>query len=160
MNTLLFRGLFFAGAAAVFAACKPADPLSPIPSIAFVSMEPRTVQAASSEDKVFLKFNFFDGDADLSVGSASTASDVFLIDSRDSSVREMLLPNIEDAMRDPVNGMMGDATLTLEAALLLPRNDSLHLATGDTLRYEVYIRDRAGNESNRFTTPDIFLTPP
>jgi hypothetical protein len=146
-------------AAALFAACKDPEELSPIPSIAFLSLEPRVVQAASSEDTTFLEFRFSDGDADLGVESSTGEHDVFLIDSRDSEVRQLYFPEIADELRDPAKGMTGTAVIILEAALLLPR-DSLHAITGDTLRYEVYVRDRAGHESNRFTTPDIILTPP
>ena len=160
MNKLFSRPLFALLCATALAGCKDETPLSTTPSISFVSLEPRTVKAASSEDTVFLTFRFADGDADLGVGAdAAGQYDVFLTDSRDSTVSEYLFPDIADELRDPVKGMTGTATLIIQAALLRPR-DSIHTVTGDTLRYEVYVKDRAGHESNRFTTPDIFLTPP
>ena len=159
MNTAVLRIALLLTLTAAFAACKDPESLSKVPSIGFVSLEPRVVKAASSEDTVFLEFRFSDGDADLGVPSSSGEYDVFLTDSRDSTVRQFLFPEIADELRDPVKGMTGTAVLILDAALLLPR-DSLHTITGDTLHYEVYVRDQAGHESNRFTTPDIILTPP
>lgn len=162
MNTPFLRPLLALLCAAALAGCNKDDaPLSTTPSISFVSLEPRTVKAASSEDTVFLTFRFSDGDADLGVGLDAPAGqyDVFLKDSRDSVVNQYLFPDIDDALRDPAKGMTGSATIIIQAALLRPR-DSLHGVLGDTLRYEVYVKDRAGHESNRFTTPEIFLTPP
>jgi hypothetical protein len=143
------------------ASCKDETPRSTTPSISFVSMDPRTVKAASSEDTVFLTFRFSDGDADLGVGANTSTPqyDVFLTDNRDNKVSQYLFPEIADELRDPAKGMTGTATIILQAALLRPR-DSLHTVLGDTLKYEVYVKDRAGHESNRFTTPEIFLTPP
>lgn len=161
MNTPFLRPLLALLCAAALAGCNKDDsPLSTTPSIAFESLDPRTVKAASSEDTLFLTFRFSDGDADLGVGlDASGQYDVFLTDSRDSVVNQYLFPEIDDALRDPAKGMTGTATIIIQAALLRPR-DSLHAALGDTLQYEVYVKDRAGNESNRFMTPEIFLTPP
>ena len=160
MNKLFLRPLFALVCAAALAGCKDESPLSTTPSIAFVSLDPRTVQAASSEDTVFLTFRFADGDADLGVGGNTPGQyDVFLVDSRDSTLNQYLFPDIDDELRDPAKGMTGTATIIIQAALLRPR-DSLHQVLGDTLQYEVYVKDRAGHESNRFTTPEIFLTPP
>jgi len=160
VNKLFLRPLFALLCVAGLASCKDETPLSTTPSIAFVSLDPRTVKAASSEDTVFLTFRFADGDADLGVGpDAGSEYDVFLIDNRDSTVNQYLFPDIADELRDPAKGMTGTATIIIQAALLRPR-DSLHTVLGDTLKYEVYVKDRAGHESNRFTTPEIFLTPP
>lgn len=149
---------FFAG---LFAACKDEESLSTTPSISFVSLEPRVIRGASPDDSTFLEFRFADGDADLGVGADATGEeDFFLVDSRDGTVLSFLFPDIADELRDPAKGMTGTAVLIMPAALITPRLDSLHLANGDTLRYEVYVKDRAGHESNHFTTPDLILTTP
>ena len=161
MNKLFSRPLLALLCVVALASCKDEAPLSTTPSIAFESLDPRTVKAASSEDTVFLTFRFSDGDADLGVGANGSSGqyDVFLIDNRNNQVNQYLFPDIADELRDPAKGMSGTATIILQAALLRPR-DSLHTVLGDTLKYEVYVKDRAGHESNRFTTPEIFLTPP
>jgi hypothetical protein len=159
VDTRLFRKVVWVLLIGTLAACKDPDAVSPIPYISFEELEPRIVKAASSEDTAYLRFRFSDGDADLGVPTQSGQYDVFLVDSRDGKIREFLFPEIADELRDPTKGMTGSATIILEAALLIPR-DSLHTVLGDTLHYEVYVKDRAGHESNRFITPDIILTPP
>ncbi len=160
MKNILLRVLAIVLFAGSLAACKDEDPLSATPSIGFVSLEPRVIRGANTEDSTFLEFRFTDGDADLGVGSGSTGQDdMYLVDSRDGTVLSFLFPDIADELRDPAKGMMGTAVLIIPAAIITPRADSLHMATGDTLHYEVYVKDRAGNESNHFTTPDLFLTP-
>lgn len=158
---ILWRSTVVVLFAGMFSACKDEGSLSTTPSIGFISLEPRVIRGANPEDSTFLEFRFTDGDADLGVGSGTTGQDdVFLIDSRDGTELKFLFPDIADELRDPVKGMTGTAVLIMPAAIITPRLDSLHLATGDTLRYEVYVKDRAGHESNRFTTPDLILTPP
>ena len=160
MNNLRYAA-FVVLVSGALSACKDEGTLSTTPSIGFISLEPRVIRGANAEDSTFLEFRFTDGDADLGVGSAATGQDdIFLIDSRDGTELKFLFPNIADELRDPAKGMTGTVVLIMPAALITPRTDSLHMATGDTLRYEVYVKDRAGHESNRFTTPDLFLTPP
>ena len=141
------------------AACKKGNNWSKTPNITLKQLAPNTVRAGNSEDTVFVSFSYTDGDADLGVDPQSGFYDIYMKDSRDTTVFRYLFPPIEDDMRDPDRGMEGTFTVFVHAAFLLPRQDSLHLATGDTLQYELYIRDRAGHESNRIITPDIYLLP-
>ena len=58
---------------------------------------------------------------------------------------------------DDKMNVSGTITLRLHAAnflLLCPDKPN-----GDTLRYEIYLKDKNGVESNRVTTSDIYITP-
>jgi len=139
--------------------CRKKETGNPVPEIIFQELIPQTLRGGSSEDTAYLSFRFHDGDGDLGNDIGSGNYDIYLIDSRDNSETGFYLPQIPDETRDASNGLKGTCTLILPAAYILPRQDSIHLLLGDTLQYEVYLKDRAGHESNRFTTPTIYLTP-
>lgn len=141
-----------------FAACNRAK-YSEIPSISFKALYPDSVRAGSSEDTAYLAFSVRDGDGDLGNQNVSGDYDIFLTDSRDNKVTGYFFPEIPSGVIDPKRGMEGDCFLALYAATLIPRQDSVHKHNGDTVHFEVYIKDQAGHESNRFTTPDLFIKP-
>ncbi len=146
-------------ALALFGACRKEEAVNPVPLIKATSFGPLQVRGGNGEDNVLLRFKFYDGDADLGVDPASGDFDIYLTDSRDSSVQGYFIEEIPQGIRDLNIPLDGEATVVLSAALILPRSDSLHQATGDTLRYSYYLRDRAGNKSEVLTTPDLILTP-
>lgn len=140
-------------------ACRPEEVVDKVPVIKALEFGPQEVRGGSGEDTVYLSFRFRDGDADLGIDPASGDFDVYLTDSRDSSVRGYYLPEIPADVGELQIPLEGTTTILLEAALILPRPDSLHQALGDTLRFSYYLRDRAGNKSEVLTTPDLILTP-
>lgn len=140
------------------AACERAK-YSEIPNITFKALIPDSVRAGSSEDTAILAFTVRDGDGDLGNQSVNGEYDIYLKDSRDSTITGYFFPQIPGGVIDPKQGLEGDCFLALYAAGLIPRQDSIHKRNGDTVRYEVYIKDQAGHESNRFTTPDLFIKP-
>jgi len=135
--------------------------MSPIPAIRFVSMTPDSLKAASGEDSVFITFHLTDGDADLGNNPSGTNKDIFFIDSRDTSTvfYSSFFPNIPGELKDPKMGIDGDCIVFINSAFIGSRPDSLHQAVGDTLHFIIYIKDVAGHESNRITTPDLYLHP-
>ncbi len=150
---LVFIALLFTG----FVACKKESSKSKVPKITFQSLVPNTVKSGSSRDTIGISFKFEDGDADLGNDRGSANFDIFLTDIRDTTqVFKYFLPEIPEQMKDPSKGLEGSATVVLQAAFLVL--DSLH-KNGDTLHYELYIKDKAGNESNRLITPDIYVKP-
>ena len=130
--------------------CKKNANVSKIPSITFRSMEPQTVKAGS-DTTVLIKFNFEDGDGDIGFGTPN----LFFRDSRDTIWSPFLIPNIPDRF-NPESGLKGIIQVEYEAAFLLLRNDSLHL-NNDTLHWDIYMKDKAGNVSNIITTPELYL---
>lgn len=155
----LLTGALILSVLAFSAGCKKKNTGNPVPEITFLNMTPQSLRGGSSEDTLFLSFRFYDGDGDLGNPYTGGQYDIYMTDSRDSLETGYYFPEIPDEYKDPYSGMKGTTTLILPGTFILPRQDSIHLEQGDTLHYEVYIKDRAGNESNRFTTPEIYLIP-
>ncbi len=146
-----------------FAACKKNNNTT-VPIISFVALEPDSVHAGSVKDTTFLLFGFKDGDGDLGNDPASGKYDVFLRDSRyvgDSTYTDwrFFFPPIPDDARDPVNGMEGRGEIALRALYILPRQDTLHKLHGDTLRYKMWVIDKAGNTSDTIETTPLYILP-
>jgi len=139
-----------------FAACHK-NSMSKIPKIALVSMTPDSVRAGNSFDTVFIIFHLQDGDADLGNDQSGTKYDIYMKDSRNDSVQGYFFPPIDQKIENPQYGIQGYCTFKLQGAFLIPRSD--HILTGDTVHYDIYIKDRAQNESNHITTPDIYIKP-
>lgn len=139
-----------------FAACTKNN-ISKIPQISSVSLSPNEVKAGSSSDTVYLGFHFRDGDADLGNDQSTANYDIFLVDNRNiEDTLAFFFPAIDESVKNPDYGLEGNCTIKLLAAFLEPRPDHLQ---GDTLHYDLYIKDVAGNVSNHLTTPDIYLLP-
>jgi hypothetical protein len=138
-----------------FTACKKENTLPKAPQITFLSALPNSVKQGNSEDSINISFSFMDGDADLGNDRLGTVYDIFLTHSKDTALDfKTFLPEIPEEMKDPEKGFEGTATVVLNAAFFLIPDSTKN---ADTFRYEIYIRDRAGNESNHITTPDLYL---
>ena len=151
----LFLALFV-----VFTACKKKSGISPIPSIAFISMTPDSLKEGASEDTAYITFNLTDGDADL--GNKDPASgdfDIYIKDSRADTFVGYAFPEIAQDVEDPSKGLTGTCVYKILGALTYCRQDTVHLSTRDTAHFELYIKDRAGNMSNHITTPDLYILP-
>ncbi|MEL7423648.1 MAG: hypothetical protein AAFN81_11690 [Bacteroidota bacterium] len=108
-------------------------------------------------DTLAIFFSFTDGDGDL---SSEDSTDVFLYDSR--------FPEFPNTYKIPLipdegtgNGIRGDITVRIQNAFNIcciengfacPPNPTIDL---DTFSYEIQIRDRAGNFSNRIRTETL-----
>lgn len=125
------------------------------PAIKFTGISSDSIKAGSST-AIRLSFNFSDGDGNLGNKPASGMYDIYTIDSRDKSFTNYYFPQALPSVIDPTQGVTGTCQLDLRGEFILLRPTR---PGGDTLSYEVYIRDREGNESNHFTTPDIYIIP-
>jgi hypothetical protein len=129
--------------------------VAPIPSIIFTSLSSDSVTAGANQI-VNLSFRFSDGDGDLGNKPSSGNFDIYTTDLRDTTPLNYYFPSNLKMIIDPTQGVTGECTIALNAAFMLLRPTRL---LGDTLQYEVYIKDKSGKESNRFTTPKIYLYP-
>lgn len=119
------------------------------------------IQDNLNTDSLFLYFSFTDGDGDLGHNPNDTSRNVF--------IRDLRTGNIQDRFKSPYipeegigNGISGDMQLLLyTTCCLFPNNIPPCSAPSqypiDTLIYEIYIKDRAGNVSNTITTEPIIL---
>lgn len=108
-------------------------------------------------DTMAIQFKIIDGDADL---GNDTLSGVYWKDSRFDSIgfTRADFPYIEPGAEDPKKGLEAICTF-FPVPQPTPRFDSIHVLFGDTMNYEVYVQDRAGNKSNHIITPTIIITP-
>lgn len=150
-----FAWLFaFMAAVSVFWGCKKEDSYSKIPEIKFVSLE--KFDYTTPFDSVVLTFSFTDGDGDIGVASTDTATrDVFakLYELKNGNYEEWVIgtPILQYALpymepRGSNESLKGEISIAINYNILQPN---------DTIRYDVYIFDRAGNKSNTITTSSI-----
>jgi hypothetical protein len=112
------------------------------------------------DDTLKIRFSFTDGDGDLSI---EDSVDVFLIDSRkpNLSIAQYKIPTIPE--EGTGNGIRGEITLNIlnrnsgiccieENGLVCQPDSPMDI---DTFSYQIQIRDRTGNLSNRIRTETI-----
>ena len=130
--------------------------MSKIPHISLKVFGPDSIR--SNYDTAFIQFGFADGDADL---ANDTASSVYIKDLRFDSAGYVRydFPAIDPAIEDPKKGLAGVGLVLLLSPSPVPRSDSFHMAVGDTTSFEMYITDRARNESNHLTTGKLIIRP-
>lgn len=148
--------LFIAISCFITLSCRKEQSFSPVPYIEFKGSNPDTIKAGASEDTLFISFRFTDGDADLGNDPSSGNYDIFLTDERDNTLYTYFFPALSDQVRIPEKGMEGNVTFYLSAAFMILRPDR---QDGDTVTYSLYIKDRAGNQSNTIKTNPVYLIP-
>lgn len=124
------------------------------PKIEFLEFEKDTV---AQQEAFTYKFRFEDGDGDL--GEAET-SNIFLIDLRQNDLEMSGFPKIPE--QGAGNGVEGVATINFNGECCVydvgpPCDWAPNSKILDTVVYELYIVDRAGNESNRVKTDTLYI---
>ena len=137
----------------ITASCKE-NRLSKIPRIELMAFGPDAVQV--NYDTATLQFRLQDGDADLGNSLNSGKYDIYVKDFRfDTGYAGYFFPQLDKSILDPNKGIEGTCRFYFTPYILLPRTDSIHMAEGDTTYFEVYIVDKAGNESNHIITSKV-----
>lgn len=131
----------------------------PEPQIEFLSITKNIMdQSSLLGDSTLLTFTFQDGDGDL--GSDSTIN-AFVIDKRDGfEARKYVIPFIPP--QGAANGISGEISFALYTSCCIYEDNYPPCSTNpnqalDTLIYQIYIEDRAGNQSNLIDTEPIIL---
>jgi hypothetical protein len=114
-------------------------------------------QGTSGEDFTQVTLGFSDGDGDL---GAEEELNLFFVDMRDSFETEFGIPFIPE--EGAGNGITGEIQVRLPTSCCIFPNEQppctpSQLFPTDTVIYEVYLKDRAENLSNRITLPPITL---
>lgn len=130
----------------LFASCKKdkIDLKDPVPSILSVTVSPQSV--VEYEDSIIFTVEYRDGDGDLGENS-STAHNLFLVDNRINVTEEFRIRELAPSGAEiPITG-------TLKVVL---RNTGItDGSNSQTFDYTIYLRDRAGNESEHVVTPQV-----
>lgn len=165
-TTLFAVGLLLSGLT-VFQFCVnppnyPKEPVIEFKSISKTQMF-QDIDALPA-DSIVLTFTYTDGDGDIGSMGSDSSSSLFFIDQRDNKtiVPAYRLPFIEP--QGTGNGISGEISVRLGQTCCIfiepggiPRTCEDVPTAKDTVIYSVYIRDRAGHESNRILTPPITL---
>ena len=138
-----------------FATCiRPPDyPI--IPNIGFLRMSKNTMkQGDGSSDSLRLVLSFEDGDGDI---GSNDSINVFLYDSRQPTGTPEIarMPFVPE--QGAKNGISGEISLLVYTTCCLPTCNSPQNKAVDSLFFDVFIKDRAGNKSNVVRTPLIAL---
>ena len=145
--------------AIAFVACKKTNNPPSKPEIAFLELSQNTVRNGHPKDTVNILLRYTINGSKLKIKDDPINSTIYYIDSRfDTTITEIPFPaDIEVRKDEEDKTISGSITLSFEASRhLVMRPDR---PDGDTLRYEIYMKDIEGTESNRVKTDNIFIIP-
>lgn len=136
--------------------CKKAGKPLEKPEIVFRALSHNTVVSGNAKDTVIISLRY--SIAAANIGAGDTIVKVFGIDKRDDFQSIFPFPNeIDGTLTEEDVNISGNLTVKLSANQFFTlRPDH---PNGDTLRYEIHLKDKNGVESNRVTTPDIYIVP-
>lgn len=128
--------------------CKKPPQLPPEPKILDVGFDKMQITAG---EELVVGIDFEDGDGDLGEEDTSSASNAYLIDSRYGFTYPYKIPVLNTSgVPQAISG-----TVWIKHPMScdpVPPNRTL-----DTVSFEVYVVDRAGNESNHFQTEEVII---
>ncbi len=127
--------------------CKKAEDISPIPEIEFVSVTPQNIQEYA--DSLVFTISYRDGDGDLGENT-TTAENFFLADSRNNVIYKFRIPQLSPD--NSAIAISGNLNVTLANTAIIDGSAS------QTFSYSIYVKDRAGNQSNTVTTSSVTVT--
>lgn len=121
-----------------------ANTSSNAPQISLEEIGPGTI--TEFQDSIYMRISFFDQDGDLGENYTDEPN-LFVVDNRLELVHEFRISNIVP------NGaevqIQGELEWTINSVYLTGNNAS------ETVDYDIYLVDRAGNRSNVITTPSV-----
>ena len=160
LHLLLLAGC----AAAVTCARIPEFPVEPV--IEYRGISQNTIEQSRGGialDTIEIKFSFTDGDGDI--GSEDSVN-IFLQDSRDGSIQLFKVNPIPklgagNGLRGEIKILMTNSSVTGYFCCTFPNTFLTCLPSkqypSDTLSYQIFIRDRSGNISNKIRTEKITI---
>ncbi|MFM2307357.1 MAG: hypothetical protein RLZZ367_2026 [Bacteroidota bacterium] len=140
LNSILF--IWVLAVMALFTGCKKEEAISKVPEIKFISISPGTAQKYVDEVQVTIEYT--DGDGDLGENTADVKN-LFCTDSRNNVTYQF---RIRQLAPDNANiTIKGQLTFPLPPQGFIDDNNTTETAT-----YSIYVKDRAGNQSNTVQT--------
>ncbi len=147
----------------LLAACVQGPNLSEIPALEYQGISKDTMdQGSGTADFLTLFLHIEDGDGDIGNDQEDGTFNLFVFDSRTGNLYDQanLIPKVPEGVSE--KGVFIDMELTVfETCCLFPDNippcESPDLYPLDSLTLDVYLIDRAGNQSNTVSTETIYL---
>lgn len=142
--------------AALMFGCARSTNSSKTPAITLNGVSPNEIRQGSQTEEVILQLSVKDGDADL-ITDGTTPS-LYLKDLRFPTTQPggYVLPQIDNIFLNPEIGFEGNIVLPLPGTRFIFRDEDT-ARIKDTIQFEIYLKDKAGNISNTVTTPQIFI---
>jgi hypothetical protein len=137
----------------------PDYPIEPVLTYSGISKN-TIVQGVSNTDSLYISVEFTDGDGDLG-NEDENKFNVFLIDKRTGNLQDKFItPYVPPAGAS--NGISGEMQILVYTTCCffpdnIPPCESPPQYPTDTIEYELYLVDRAGNESNHVDTESIVI---
>lgn len=157
----MFRIFSILGAMTMMLACQSTDDYSIIPSIKYIGVtKSALIQGDLNQDSLWLTFSFQDGDGDLAYSANSIEKDIFLYDKRLGLLLDSYkIPELANTNGNSLEGSMQILIYTTCCLFKdnIPPCSAPPQYPTDTLLFEIYIKDRAGHESNRISSQPIIL---
>lgn len=133
--------------AMIVVSCKKNEEIGPIPEIEFISVTPQNVQEYTDSLVFIIKYR--DGDGDLGENT-SGAENFFLADSRNNVIYKFRIPQLAPDNSNII--IEGNLNVTLANTAIINGSAS------QTFTYSIYVKDRAGNQSNTVITSPVTVT--
>lgn len=148
----------------LFHSCVKPTEYSDIPTLEFVGFSKTTMnQGAFAEDSVTLTLYFTDGDGDFGTEAKKTEPNIFVKDLRtNQTLRQYKAPFVP--LEGAGNGISGKISIRLFSTCCIfpqmsgiPPCEKPKQYPSNDLSMEIFIKDRAGNQSNTIVTPALKL---
>jgi hypothetical protein len=134
--------VFTLAVALFFSGCKKDAVISSTPSIKFISLTPNP--AIKYQDEITITIEYTDGDGDLGENTADVKN-LFVTDSRNNVTSEFRIPQLAPDNSNII--IRGNLNINLP-----PQGFADDTQNSETVTYSVYVKDRAGNQSNTIQT--------
>ena len=126
--------------------CEKDEVLSDVPSIEFKSIAPATAQEYI--DDIIISISYSDANGDLGENN-SDIHNLFVEDNRNNIVYHFRIPELTPTGSDIA--IQGNFNITINGSGITDGSSN------QKLNYAVYVKDRAGNNSNTITTSSITI---
>lgn len=127
--------------------CKEPEEVGPVPEIEFVNVTPQNVHEYT--DSLVFTISYRDGDGDLGENTPG-AENFFLADSRNNVIYKFRIPQLAPDGASII--IEGNLNVTLANTAIINGSAS------ETFTYSIYVKDRAGNQSNTVTSLPVTVT--
>ncbi len=158
MNKNMNKIIYWMATIALISGCTAAPEFSVVPQLNFISMSRNTMkQSKFPTDSIRVVFGFQDGDGDINI---KDIANVYIIDKRQNALQEQyVVPMIPKIGSN--KGISGEITVTIHTTCCLPPNGKPCEKSSDfprdSLVYQIYMIDKAGNKSNVIETKPVFI---
>jgi hypothetical protein len=129
------------------ASCKKDEGVSDTPSIEFISISPNP--AIKYQDEITISIKYKDGNGDLGENTPDVKN-LFVTDKRNNVTFQFRVPQLSPDNSDII--IQGELDIKLSPQGFV---DDAH--TTESATYEIYIVDRAGNQSNKIETTALTI---